>query len=150
MDQMTGACTFCERGPDIQNRVFYDRPDWYAFLAAPSYTKGHTILARQKAGAECPTLLLRELQGIERALSELVEALRSHYKPKDTLVVSLRGKEPHVHWHLIPLWEEQERGWRLESRHENGHLFEFLADADRAAQAKAFDERIKHGWNAKE
>jgi diadenosine tetraphosphate (Ap4A) HIT family hydrolase len=153
IDQMTCACSFCEPGPDIRKRVFYERPDWYAFLAAPPYAKGHTILARQKAGAECPTALLREhLRGTDQALPDVVEAIRSHYspKPKDVLVASLRGKEPHVHWHLIPLWEEQERAWRLGSRHERGHLFEFLADADRTAQSKALDERIKHGWTAKE
>lgn len=99
----------------------------------------------------CPRTLLREhLQGIDRALSDVLEAIRSHYRPKDVLAASLRGKEAHVHWHLIPLWELQEREWRLRERHESGHLFEFLADADRVAQSKALDERINHGWTEEE
>ena len=144
---MKNSCKFCDPEPAILKRVFYNRHDWYAFLAAPPYAKGHTIVARQKANAQCPSELLREhLQGIDRALSDVVEAIRWHYQPKDVLVASLRGKERHVHWHLIPLWDQQEREWRLEERHESGHLFEFLAHADRSAQSKALDERIRLGW----
>ena len=117
-------CVFCERGDNLQNRTFYEKGDWFAFLAAPEYALGHAILARV-TGAACPTTLTpQNLKGAELALVDVLQAIRSHYRPKDVLIASLRGEEPHMHWHLIPLWEEPEREWRLESKHESGHLFE--------------------------
>lgn len=145
---MKNSCGFCERGDELEKRVIYDQDAWYAFLAAPPYAMGHTILARKGSDAGCPTMLSREhLRGFDAAMADVVELLQSHYAPKDILVASLRGKEPHVHWHLVPLWQEQEREWRLRSRYESGHLFEFLADADQRAQSKAFDERVARNWN---
>ena len=128
---MKEPCTFCDRGPDILERVFYERHDWYAFLAAPPYAHGHTIVARQRAEGVCPkTLFQGHLQGIDRSLSDVLEAIRSYYRPKDVLVASLRGKEAHVHWHLIPLWEVQEREWRLSTPIRNyGDVFSVMRPA---------------------
>jgi len=149
--KISNTCAFCERGSGLQDRVFYERRGWFAFLAAPAYANGHAIVARVKSGSECPTVLNRvNLQGSDLAIADVVEAIRSHYKPADVLIASLRGREPHMHWHLIPRWQEPERAWRLESRYEGGHLFEFLADADRKAQSRAFDERVQMGWTADE
>ena len=144
------SCTFCERDP-LEKRVFYDRGDWYALLAAPAYTKGHTIVARKKTDSHCPRLLLRaHFHGLDAALADVVEALRTHFQPKDVLVASLRGLDPHVHWHLIPLWAEEEGEWRRRFGFENGHLFEFMAHLDVAAQSHALAERTAHGWSVDE
>jgi diadenosine tetraphosphate (Ap4A) HIT family hydrolase len=144
---MYTACVFCERKP-LEPRVFYDRFSWYAFLAAPPYAKGHTILAVKNSGTNCPTTLQHEhLKGLDVALADVVQTLLQHYRPKDVLFASLRGKDPHVHCHLVPLWQEQEREWRVQSLHEKGHLFEFLGYTEKTAQSKAQHEKIERGWS---
>jgi diadenosine tetraphosphate (Ap4A) HIT family hydrolase len=145
---MKTSCQFCRRDQQLEERVFYDRKNWYALLAAPANARGHAILALKPGGARCPKKLLRaHLQGLDAAIADVVEALEQRYKPKDVLVASLRALDPHVHWHLIPLWTEQEREWRRRSHHEKGHLFEFLADIDKDAQSNALDERMQQDWS---
>jgi len=129
------TCPFC-RLDQLQDRVFYRDRDWYAFLDKKPLTPGHTIVARVSAGnEECPRLLGHEtLEGIDAALAAVIALLMAHFQPKDVLVASLRGKVPHVHFHLVPLWAAEEQQWRQESGHETGRLWQFLGHLD-ASQA---------------
>lgn len=143
-------CVFCDRTP-LESRVFYDKDGWYAFLTAPPYTKGQTILAREKSMAHCPTTLTVEnLKGVDIAIAAVTEILLAHFCPKDILVASLRGRYPHVHFHLVPLWEEEECAWRKHSLRKKGYLMEYLGYLEHAAETRLEAERAQMGWSEEE
>src|SRR6266498_1428029 len=143
-------CVFCERTP-VESRVFYDQDSWYAFLTAPPYTKGQAILARKKSGTRCPTTLsLQNLKGVDVAIARVTQILLTHFRPKDILVASLRGRDPHVHFHLMPLWEEEEREWRNHSLRQKGYLMEYLGHVEHTAETRLEIERAKLGWSEDE
>lgn len=144
------SCILCERTP-LAPRVYYDRESWYAFLASPPYVDGHSILAVKKSEDGCPSeLTLRHLRGLDVAIAEVVHLLMQHFQPKDVLFASLRGREPHVHLHLVPLWEDVERPWRSDSGHPRGHLFEFLGVLEKSRQSEHDQERNERGWTEDE
>src|SRR5947207_2614006 len=96
------ACPFCKLS-NVAERVFYDDAQWMAFLAAPFYTPGHTILAAKHQSSKCPKAMdLRTLGHVGVALPPVIEALKTAYRIPDVLVSSLRGLVGHVHFHLIP------------------------------------------------
>ena len=143
-------CVFCDRTP-LKSRIFYDQFNWYAFLTAPPYTKGQTILTLKKINLECPTGLTAEnLKGLDIAISSVSQILLSHYHPKDILVASLRGRDPHIHFHLIPLWEEEEREWRKRSLRKKGYLLEYLGHVEHTAETKLETERAQNGLSEDE
>jgi len=144
------SCVLCERTP-LEPRVYYDWESWYAFLVSPPYVDGHTILAVKKTANDCPSdLSLRHLRGSDVAISSVVDLLKQHFQPKDVLFAALRGREPHVHLHLIPLWEKEELEWRSKSGHPKGHLFEFLGTLERTRQSEHEHERIERGWSVEQ
>lgn len=148
---MSASCVFCER-QSLEPRVFYDHRRLVCLSSGTPSAEGHTILAVKNSRADCRTALWHEyLQGLDIALAGVVQALLRRYpRPQDVLVASLRGKDPHVHWHLVPLWQGQERGWRRQSLNEEGHLFEFLGHVEKTAQSKAQHERTERGWSEEE
>ena len=144
------VCVLCERTP-LEKRVYYDRGSWYAFLASPPYVDGHSILSVKKFGNECPEKLdALILRGLDSALADVVHIVTQHFQPKDILIASLRGRERHVHFHLIPLWEDLEHEWRSKSKHPKGHLFEYLGTLEKTRQAGHKLERKEKGWTKDE
>lgn len=70
------------------------------------------------------------------------------YKPRDVLFASVRGDIEHFHFHLIPLYEEDEKKWKKKKRYkDDGHLLEFLGDLEKEGDARALKERIQKGWD---
>ena len=108
---------------------------------------GHSILSVKKFDHDCPekldTLILR---GLGSAIAEVVHLVTQHFQPKDILFASLRGRERHVHFHLIPLWEDLEHEWRSKSNHPKGHLFEYLGTLEKTSQAGHKRERKEKDW----
>ena len=144
------SCDFCDRSP-IEPRVYYDRGNWYAFLASPPYARGHTGLAVKKTGKSCPTELAHaNLMDLGDALGDVTQFLFERFKPKDILFASLRGRHTHLHLHLIPLWQNDEDEWRQQSAHERGHLFEFLGHLEKTRQSDAEHQRDERGWSEEE
>jgi len=68
------------------------------------------------------------LKGLESALFEVTQAIKQCYdpQPKDILLASLRGDAGHFHFHLVPLWPEDEQPWRIVTGYKKAHLMEFL------------------------
>lgn len=145
------ACPFCYVDSDsMKKRIFYRDKNWFAILAAPSHTKGHTILAAVRRNHDCPREpSLQVLNGLSTALAKTVEALKKVYQPKDILLASLRGSEGHFHFHLVPLWQDEERTWREShtdrDRYQKGHLMEFLGYVEKQGDERAEAERRKSG-----
>ncbi len=105
-------------------------------------------MALKNSGPDCPTALTRGyLRGLDVAIASVIDLMDQHFQPKDVLVASLRGRDPHIHFHLMPLWEAEEREWRRQSLREKGHLFEFLGYVERNAESRAQRERIERGWS---
>ena len=122
-------CDFCSRADDLPDRIFYESKKWFAFLSAPPHTKGHTILAAQPHRGKCPQDMNEDvLKGLESALFEVTQAIKQCYdpQPKDILLASLRGDAGHFHFHLVPLWPEDEQPWRIVTGYKKAHLMEFL------------------------
>jgi diadenosine tetraphosphate (Ap4A) HIT family hydrolase len=143
-------CVFCSRTA-LESRVFYDQGAWYAFLTAPPYVRGQTILALKNSTTECPTALTpNHLRGLDSAIPAVAGILSTHFRPKDILVASLRGRDPHVHFHLIPLWPNEEAAWREISHRQRGHLFEFLGHTEFTAEERARIEREQQGLSEDE
>ena len=145
------ACPFCDIDSDgMKKRIFYRDKNWFAILAAPSHTKGHAILAALRRSHDCPTEpSLQVLNGLSMALSKTLEALNNVYRSKDILLSSLRGSEGHLHFHMVPLWQDEERTWRDShadrERYQKGHLMEFLGYLEKQGDERAEAERKKSG-----
>ena len=150
------VCDFCNIN-DIwmERRIFYRDKNWYAFLAAPFHTKGHTILAAIRKDSKCPKEPSKEvLGGLSTALVNTIRIIKKCYNPKDILLSSLRGSESHFHFHLVPLWEHEEKDWRNKQKnrgkYKNGHLMEFLGFLEKRANRRDEIERRKKGWSEEE
>jgi len=150
------ACPFCNIDTDgMKKSIFYRDKFWFAILAAPPHNKGHAILAAVRRSDDCPTEpSLDVLNGLPLALSKAIEALKNIYQPKDILLASLRGSERHYHFHLVPLYKDDERAWRnsqkkkrknKKKRYEEGHLMEFLGHVEKQGEDRAAAERKKSG-----
>ena len=141
------SCVFCERSR-LEQRVFYDEGSWYALLAAPPFTRGQTILALKNSAEDCPaSLTIQHLKGLDIAIASVIDVLHRHFRPKDVLIASLRGRDPHIHFHLMPLWEVEEQEWRQQSHRERGHLFEYLGWVETKAKLRVERERAEYGWS---
>jgi diadenosine tetraphosphate (Ap4A) HIT family hydrolase len=132
----------------MERRIFYRDKNWYAFLAAPFHTKGHTILAAIRKGSKCPKEPSEEvLGGLSIALVKTINLIKKCYQPKDVLLSSLRGSESHFHFHLVPLWEHEEKDWRdkqkCQEQYKKGHLMEFLGFLEKTISKKVETERKK-------
>jgi len=149
------SCPFCNRD-QIEARVYYEKRNWIAFLAAPYHTRGHTIIALKKNGNQCPTvkdLGWHIVKGFDSALADVAEYLMKYYnyKPKDILFASVRGDIIHFHCHLIPLWNDEEKAWRTQQRYdERGHLLEYLGFLEKSGDKRSAFERIMNGWTEQE
>lgn len=150
------ACPFCLiDNVWIRRRMFYRGVNWYAILAAPFHTKGHSILAAlPPKSRKCPTEPSAEvLNGLSTALVNTIRIINSYYKPKDVLLSSLRGSEGHFHIHLIPLWENEEHTWRNRQTYNYGesyrvgHLMEFLGYMEQTASSRDENERRTKHWD---
>jgi len=127
-------CEFCLRSGCIPDRVFYETDCWFAFVSAPPHAKGHTIIAARPREGVCPQEMSKGiLSGLDVALYEVTEAIRKCYdpEPKDILLASLRGDITHFHFHLVPLWPEEEQRWRRVTGYKKGHLMEFLGSLEK-------------------
>ena len=147
---MGNYCPFCHFEA-FGDRVFYDDQRWFAILAAPQHTQGHTILLAKKLEVQCPTGLdIAVINGLDEALAKVAKALLQYYRPKDILVASVRGDLSHAHFHLIPLWVNEEREWRSQHLYESGHLLEYLGELERNGDEMAAIQRINRGWSSEE
>jgi len=141
------ACPFCNLA-GLADRLFYDDGQWVAFLAAPSYTPGHTILAAKPSSSRCPKRMdRRTLKGVDAALPLVVAVLKARYGIPDVLVSSLRGLVSHVHFHLIPRGNVDEQTWRNVQGLKKGRLFQFLGYLEVKGLAGAEQERLDRGWD---
>jgi hypothetical protein len=123
-------------------------------LAAPYHVKGHTVLAAIQKGYKCPQEPSKEvLGGLSTALVNTITILNEHYRPKpqNILLSSVRGDQPHYHFHLIPLYEDAEKKWR-EDRGlcDKGHLMQFLGDLEKDRNTQVEAERRRDGWSEEE
>lgn len=141
------TCVFCDPPENIKTLVFYQDKNWFAFLATPFHTQGHTIVAARKKRPACPEGLEKEiLTGLDSAIAKVSRTLMIYYEAKDILIASLRGDIKHCHWHLLPLHENEEKEWRTNNLYERGHLLEYLGFLEKRGEEKAALERIKRGW----
>jgi diadenosine tetraphosphate (Ap4A) HIT family hydrolase len=145
-------CPFCQCNADMKDRMFYERLNWFAILAAPPNMSGHVVLAVKGSDA-CPRAPTAEvLRGIDVALADVMRILQVHHHPKHILLSSLRVQDPHFHLHLFPVSEDAEQRWREGKgpEYKSGHFHEFLGDHERDAFRDLALERQTNGWSATE
>jgi len=144
-------CDFCNK-KNLIKRIFYEKYNWIGFHAAPYHVPGHTIVLPLKIYDKCPEnlkdLTTEQLIKMGIALNKISKAIKIIYKPKDILFASVRGHIKHFHFHLIPLYEEDEKKWKKKKRYkDDGHLLEILGDLEKEGDARALKERIQKGWD---
>ena len=156
------VCPFCNVNDVwMEKRIFYRDKNWYAFLAAPFHTRGHTILAALSKNYKCPKEFSEEVfGGLSTAILKTIKIMKKCYSARDILLSSLRGSEPHFHFHLVPLWEHEEKEWRDKKRYKgefkdrerykDGNLMEFLGDLEETANKREEIQREKEGWTVEE
>jgi diadenosine tetraphosphate (Ap4A) HIT family hydrolase len=141
------SCPFCDvNTEEMRERIFYRDENWYSMLAAPCHNKGHSLLLALRRTDHCPTQPSMEvLSGLPKALCKTIEAIKAVYRPKDVLLTSLRGSEGHFHFHLVPLYEDEELRWRSSQNgmehYKKGHLMEFLGHLEKRGDERARNER---------
>ena len=119
------TCPFCNE-LEMKERTFYKTKDWRVLLAAPFHVPGHTILAAMPKNG-CPKRFTQEcLAGFDSILPKVDNVLKSKYKYNRLAVCSARAIQPHIHFHLIPVYEESENEWRRRLGYKKGHLLEYL------------------------
>jgi len=144
-------CPFCDI-ESLKPRIFYQKGNWLGLLAAPAHSKGHSILFTLKGGVDCPNEINKLGPQIwdemGPALKDMSYVLMKYYQPRDLLLASVRGDVRHFHFHLIPLWEKEEKMWRTERGYkERGHLLEYLGYLEIQGDTKCEKERRKKGWS---
>jgi diadenosine tetraphosphate (Ap4A) HIT family hydrolase len=71
------GCTFCEQ--DLSKARFFEGHGWFAFLDSNPMVKGHTIVARVRAGS-CPDLLNEgNLEGSQIIVPKIADALKEAF-----------------------------------------------------------------------
>lgn len=86
------------------------------------------------------------LGGLSIALVRTINLVKKCYQPKDVLLSSVRGDISHYHFHLIPLYEDQEKKWRKDRhQYERGHLMQFMGDLEKEANKQYEIERRREG-----
>lgn len=146
------SCPFCNMD-SLRDRIFYENDSWFAFLAAPFHTKGHTILAIRPTRSICPRVDRQGWGGLhcfDVSLGIVATSLIKHYNPKDILFSSVRGDIAHFHCHLIPLWQLEEERWREEHNYPKGHLLEYLGYLEKQGDERAKSERKNKALKADE
>jgi diadenosine tetraphosphate (Ap4A) HIT family hydrolase len=149
-------CPFCNVNDVwMGRRIFYRDKNWFAVLAAPFHTKGHTILAALSKDYKCPKEFSEEvLAGLSTPIVKTIKIMKKCYTPKDVLLSSLRGSESHFHFHLVPLWEHEEKEWRDEQKdrrqYKNGHLMEFLGYLEKRANERDEIQKKEEGLTDEE
>jgi diadenosine tetraphosphate (Ap4A) HIT family hydrolase len=165
-------CPFCKyegkwKDSNLSDRIFYKNEYWFAFLAAPFHTVGHTILAATMINSKCPNdenLGLVRINSkdftdapslhysyLGKSLGKVSLVLREHYADIDSILyTSVRGDIKHFHFHMIPLRKRDEVGWREKTGHENGALLQYLGDLEKNGDENAQRERIVHDWSKTE
>src|SRR3990172_11968619 len=85
------GCPFCNTNDVwMERRIFYRDKNWFAVLAAPFHTKGHTILAALSKHNKCPREFSEEvLAGLSTAIVKTIKIMKKCYAPKDILLSSL-------------------------------------------------------------
>ena len=132
-------CPFCNFLV-LSKRIFYKNNKWFAFLAAPPHTKGHSIIAALSRSNNCPSQPnVTNLSGLDIALSEVIKAIKKQYFPKDVLLASVRGDVKHFHVHLIPLYKNEEHDWRKITGYKDSHLLEFLGSLEKKRDFKLLE-----------
>ena len=151
------SCPFCEPDQWLLKRVFYDEDKWFAFLAAPYHTEGHSIVAAKPSEKDgtvvCPrvdALGWTIIKCFDSTLANVAGFLMKYFRPKDILFASVRGDISHFHCHLIPLWDDEEKAWRRQKRYDRGHLLEYLGFLEKCGEERAVLERIENRWTVSE
>ena len=141
------GCPFCNRRSDVWRRVFYKdtKKGWFAFLDAHPHTKGHVILAALRRGGPCPQEFdPKTLNFLGGALCDVERAMRKCYPGmKKVLIASLRGDVKHFHFHLLPLWPEEEARWRKVTGYPDSALMEFIGSLEKRRDFKRLNLKLE-------
>lgn len=74
------------------------------------YNNGHLLVAPRRQVAELTEMTDEELLDCQRAITRMVEAMRTFLKPDGFNVglnlgkVAGAGLPKHLHWHIVPRW----------------------------------------------
>lgn len=144
------GCPFCDKPKDVRDCIFYEKQKrgWFAFLSAPPHIKGHAIIAAKERNGKCPQGFDKKvLEDLGIALFEVVEAMSEFYNfhINDIIVASLRGNIRHFHFHLLPIWPEEEQRWRDVTGYKDSHLMEFIGSLEKRHDFEVSEVKNKDG-----
>jgi diadenosine tetraphosphate (Ap4A) HIT family hydrolase len=142
---MMTPCPFYSPDDRLQQRVFYESPDWFSFLDRTPLAPAHAVLVRRRRDGSCPVGLTSDhLAGHDAALSDVLGKLRRRHATnrnlKDFLIASLRQVVPRVHTHIVPLWTDDEIAWRECFELRSGSMFRYLGHLEEKASRRDRNE----------
>lgn len=125
-------CAFCapEETLDGQSRMLYADAQVYAMLDRRPMARGHALVVLREHHADLSTVPPGQAAHLGEVVARLSKALKEGLGASSIYVAALGELVPHVHYHLIPRYAEDKKGFVhfLSPRRD-------LADPDRLVRA---------------
>lgn len=118
---MSSDCIFCKiLAGTIPSRKIFEDDHAYAFLDIEPFEEGHTLVIPKFHAETIFDLPPEELAGIMPAVHRVAVLLRHRLGCDGMNVLQSNGAcatqtVPHVHFHLIPRWNDRELHWGSKS-----------------------------------
>lgn len=98
------GCFICE-GKVNPEEIIYEDERHVAFLDAYPPTKGYTVLAVKKHLESATELSEQKYLELQKILYRIAQAIQKAFNPKRIIVMQTGGLILHLHFHIIPIYE---------------------------------------------
>ncbi len=128
---MTEDCIFCKivKG-EIPSSKVYEDEDVFAFLDIGPVHKGHTLVIPKKHFETILDIPENELKELILAIKKIANAVEKGVNA-DGFVITMSNRKaagqvvPHVHFHIIPRFENDGLKFWPQGKYEEGEMEEF-------------------------
>nr|WP_232420802.1 HIT domain-containing protein [Leptospira vanthielii] len=100
-------CPICEAHKN-ETQILFQNEDWI-LRKADQNLEGYMYMEHRRHLESWFTLGISEFENYGRALHKATEILKEH-NPEKMYIVAIAERVPHLHVHLIPRYENQEKG----------------------------------------
>ena len=144
---MDAACSICARVSEARGgspALVRDFPTSVLVVGDHRYFPGYCLLLLKAHVRELHELELSAQRALFEELMEASRAVARAYKPWKLNHASLGNQDPHVHWHIIPRYEDdpdrRSHPWLRADRFD-GHRTDDALKGETAARLRAAMER---------
>lgn len=110
---MNYNCLFCDfiKDKSREKQFLYEDEKSYVMLDDFPISKGHSLVILKNHVADISSVKSEDAEELGRITALIAGALQDAFTPKKIYVVSLCEEVKHFHYHLIPRYEEDKKGF---------------------------------------